>query len=87
MDEIHDLFVSGEHGYHTFRIPALAVTSAGTVLAFAEGRRNDRADTGDIDTVLRRRERGASDFDDLAEMVATHSDRASTGLDKLLRGA
>ena len=30
---------------------------------------------------------GASDFGDLAEMVATHSRRAATGLDNLFRGA
>lgn len=32
-----DLFTSGQEGYHTFRIPALAVTTQGTLLAFAEG--------------------------------------------------
>ena len=76
MDEIQDLFVSGRHGYHTFRIPALAVSTAGTVLAFAEGRRHDRADTGDIDTVLRRRERGAPEFDALRVVVAGGGDVA-----------
>ena len=28
------LFISGEGGYDTYRIPALAVTTEGTVLAF-----------------------------------------------------
>ena len=32
-----DLFASGEGGYHTYRIPALATTAEGTVLAFCEG--------------------------------------------------
>ncbi len=76
MDEVQDLFVSGRHGYHTFRIPALAVSTAGTVLAFAEGRRHDRADTGDIDTVLRRRERGASKFDAMRVVVPGGGDVA-----------
>ena len=76
MDEVQDLFVSGRHGYHTFRIPALAVSTAGTVLAFAEGRRHDRSDTGDIDTVLRRRERGAPEFDALRVVVPGGGDVA-----------
>ncbi len=48
------VFTSGAEGYHTYRIPALIVSSAGTLLAFAEGRRNDRRDHGDIDMMLRR---------------------------------
>ncbi len=44
----------GEGGYHTYRIPALIVTKAGTLLAFCEGRRNSRSDTGEINTLLRR---------------------------------
>jgi sialidase-1 len=49
-----DVFVAGTEGYHTFRIPSLLVTPKGTVLAFCEGRKNSRSDTGDIDLVLRR---------------------------------
>jgi sialidase-1 len=52
--ERSDLFVSGRDGYHTYRIPALAFTAKGTLLAFAEGRRHGRGDTGEIDMVLRR---------------------------------
>jgi len=48
------LFVSGEGGYHTFRIPSLLVTPNGTVLAFCEGRKDGRGDSGDIDLVLKR---------------------------------
>ena len=48
------LFKSGDDGYNTFRIPAMVVTNNGTILAFAEGRRNSRSDTGDIDMVLKR---------------------------------
>jgi sialidase-1 len=48
------LFVSGQDGYHTYRIPALAVTTQGTVLAFCEGRKNGTGDTGDIDLLLKR---------------------------------
>lgn len=48
------IFQRQTEGYHTFRIPSLTVTADGTLLAFAEGRRNSRSDTGDIDLVLRR---------------------------------
>jgi sialidase-1 len=48
-----DVFVSGTNGYHTFRIPSLIVAKDGTLLAFAEGRKQGRSDTGDIDLVLR----------------------------------
>lgn len=49
-----DVFVSGQDGYHTYRIPSVVVTPKGTVLAFCEGRRKSRSDTGDIDLVLKR---------------------------------
>lgn len=48
------LFVSGEGGYHTYRIPAIITTEMGTVLAFCEGRKNSSSDTGDIDLLMRR---------------------------------
>ncbi len=48
------LYTQGEHGYHTYRIPALAVTKQGTVLAFCEGRKTSGGDSGDIAIVLRR---------------------------------
>jgi len=49
-----ELFVSGERGYHTYRIPALVVTGVGTVLAFCEGRRHTGRDDDEIDLVVRR---------------------------------
>ncbi len=52
--EFIEVFQSGFDGYHTFRIPALAVTRNGTILAFCEGRKNSRADTGDIDLLVKR---------------------------------
>lgn len=48
------LFVSGEDGYHTYRIPAIIVTMKGTVLAFCEGRKNGRPDTGEIHMCMKR---------------------------------
>ena len=49
-----DIFISGTEGYHTFRIPSLLTAADGTLLAFAEGRRNGRGDAGEINLVLRR---------------------------------
>lgn len=48
------IFRKGENGIHTYRIPAIVQTSAGTILAFAEARHNSGSDTGDIDLVLKR---------------------------------
>lgn len=48
------VFQSRTDGYHTFRIPAIVRTTKGTLLAFAEGRKNSSNDTGDIDLVLKR---------------------------------
>ncbi len=59
-----DLFLSGQGGYHTYRIPALVVTRAGTVLAFSEARKNSAADDGDIDLALRRSTDGGRTWSD-----------------------
>lgn len=48
------IFVKGQQGYNTYRIPALTKTVKGTILAFCEGRKNSGSDTGDIDLILRR---------------------------------
>lgn len=47
-------FRSGQGGYHTYRIPAIARSTNGTLLAYCEGRKNSGSDSGDIDIVLRR---------------------------------
>ncbi|MDE2999432.1 MAG: sialidase family protein [Gemmatimonadota bacterium] len=49
-----NVFTSGEDGYHTYRIPAVLVATDGSLLAFCEGRRNDRSDHGDIDLLVKR---------------------------------
>ena len=48
------VFVSGQDGYHTYRIPSLLITGKGTLLAFCEGRKNSSSDSGDIDLLLKR---------------------------------
>jgi len=54
MPQLTNVFVSGVEGYHTYRIPALLVTPKGDLLAFCEGRKNSRSDTGDIDLLVKR---------------------------------
>jgi sialidase-1 len=49
-----DVFVSGEGGYHTYRIPAVIRAQNGALLAFCEGRKSGGGDSGDIDIVLKR---------------------------------
>jgi sialidase-1 len=53
-----DVFVSGQDGYHTYRIPAIEVAADGTLLALAEARKHNAADPGmnhnDIDLVMKR---------------------------------
>ena len=48
------LYASGTEGYNTFRIPAIVTSKKGTILAFAEGRKNSSSDTGNIDLVVKR---------------------------------
>jgi sialidase-1 len=55
-----NIFISGTDGYHTYRIPALLVTKKGTLLAFCEGRRNNRHDNGDIDLLVKRSHDGGN---------------------------
>ncbi len=50
----NEVFVSGQEGYHSFRIPALVATAKGTLLAFCEGRRFSREDLGNNDLLLKR---------------------------------
>ena len=48
------LFSAGEHGYKCFRIPTIVQSNKGTLLAFAEARKSNCSDTGDIDLMVRR---------------------------------
>ena len=48
------MWSSGTDGYDTNRIPAIAATAEGTLLAFCEGRRDSRSDTGKIDLLVKR---------------------------------
>lgn len=65
------VFRSGDEGYHSFRIPAVIVTKDGAVLAFCEGRKKSRSDSGDIDLVLKRSSDGGLTWGPL-QVVADH---------------
>ena len=61
--EIQSLFRKGVDGYNNIRIPAICVTKAGTLLAFAEGR--EAGDKGDIDLIMRRSTDGGKTWSDI----------------------
>lgn len=54
QDFSKDIYVSGEDGYNTYRIPAIVVTNKGTILAFCEGRKDAGGDAGNIDILMKR---------------------------------
>ena len=68
-----DLFISGEGGYTRYRIPALAVSTQGTVLAFCEARKFTGADSDQIDLFLRRSFDNGETFEEV-QVVATQED-------------
>lgn len=63
------VFSAGEAGYHTMRIPAIEVAADGSLLAFAEARKNSAADPGqpgqEIDLVMKRSEDGGKTWSSL----------------------
>ena len=59
------VFSAGDGGFHTFRIPALLPTGGGVLLAFAEGRRFGRGDSGAIDLVFKRSTDSGASWSDL----------------------
>lgn len=69
-------FTAGTDGYHTYRIPALAVTG-GAVLAACEGRKNSASDTGDIDIVLKRSTDGGQTWQPLQNIQSHGTDTAA----------
>lgn len=60
--ELNYVYHKGEDGYACFRIPALVRTKKGTLLAFAEARKNSCADNGDIDLVVKRSKDGGKSW-------------------------
>ena len=54
VGEQTDVYISGQDGYHTYRIPAVIRAQNGALLAFAGGRKNGGGDGGDIDLLVKR---------------------------------
>lgn len=69
------VYQAGDNGYACYRIPALMRAADGTLLAFAEARRNGTADRGDIDLVLRRSNDNGLTWGDL---IVVWDDRQNT---------
>lgn len=71
----HQVYKSGENGYQCFRIPAIVATGKGTLLAFAEARKNNCGDAGDIDLVVKRSADGGHTW---SGMIAVWNDGENT---------
>jgi hypothetical protein len=65
VDSARAIFIAGEEGYQCFRIPAILTSADGTLLAFAEGRKKNCGDAGDIDLVMKRSVDGGRNWSSL----------------------
>jgi len=75
-NELIYIFKQGEAGYDLFRIPAIVKTTDGTLLAFAEARKErSNGDSGDIDLVVKR---SGDDGQTWGEMIMVWDDGANT---------
>ena len=63
------LFNGGSEGYHSYRIPSIVRTNAGTLLAFAEGRMDNPKDYGNINLVYKRSTNNGTTWSALGEVV------------------
>ncbi len=68
--ETTELFEAGQGGYFCYRIPALAITELGAILAFCEGRKFSCGDSDQIDLLVRRSTDGGRTFSP-QQVVAT----------------
>lgn len=68
------IYISGDGGYDSYRIPAIVTTTEGTALAFCEGRKAGSGDSGNIDIVLRRSHDNGDTWSDMAIIVDDGAD-------------
>lgn len=68
---VSTVWEAGAEGYHTYRIPAVIVAPNGDLLAFCEGRKNNRRDHGDIDLLQKRSTDGGRTW---SEHVIVHEE-------------
>lgn len=55
-----NLFIGGQNGYHSYRIPSIVKTKAGTLIAICEGRELTNRDYGNINVICKRLVNGSS---------------------------
>jgi sialidase-1 len=63
------VFISGNDGYKTYRIPAIIMAPNNELLAFCEGRVKGSADFGDIDIVMKRSNDGGKTWAPMQKIV------------------
>ncbi len=71
------VFVSGEDGHQTYRIPSIIRLPNGDLLAIAEGRVDGTGDFGDINLVMKRSRDGGNSWGD--QIVLVDNDRLQAG--------
>lgn len=79
------VFLPGEDGYATYRIPAVVRTADGTLIAFAEGRVSGSADDGNVDLLAKRSTDGGATWGELqvvADMGSNFIGNPSPALDE-----
>ncbi|WP_428665216.1 sialidase family protein [Runella sp.] len=70
------VFQNGEDGYKCFRIPAIVKAPNGNLLAFAEARRNNCGDFGDVEIVMKRSADNGLSWEKLQVVVDNGADQA-----------
>ena len=73
-----DLFYPGLDGSSAYRIPSLLTTDKGTVIAAIDQRYTGTGDAGNIDTVVRRREKGSDTWGECIDVVDLVDNNNST---------
>lgn len=76
QSEYNYVFKNGVDGYACYRIPAIIKAPDGSLLAFAEARKKDCNDFGDIDLVIKRSSNGGRSWGPLEILVDNHQHKA-----------
>ena len=67
------VFPLNSEGYNCFRIPAIISLPGGELIAFAEGRKTNCADFGDVDIVMKRSINGGTSWSSLRVLIDNDS--------------
>jgi sialidase-1 len=76
QSEYNFVFENGKEGYNCYRIPAIIKSSNGDLLAFAEARKKDCDDFGDIDVIMKRSRDNGKSWGELQVVVDNNSSKA-----------